>query len=235
MLIMLKGIDISSWQENIDLLGMPIDFVIVKATEGTGYVNPYCDPKVQQAKKIGLKWGFYHYLTIGNESNAVNQADYFYENCKNYFNEGIPCVDWEGKGSPSGYYGSGAVNAFVRRIHDLTGVWPLIYSWPSWFNNGGVESNCGRWIASYPSVTNPSLDYDPGEVPATDGLVAMWQFASDGRVNGYNGNLDLNHFFGDRFAWDAYAHASSVSSNDDKNNEVSVLENDDYIVTVEKK
>lgn len=57
---MLNGIDISGWQGDIDLSKLNFDFVIVKATEGTGYVNPYCDKKVQQAIKLGKKWGFYH-------------------------------------------------------------------------------------------------------------------------------------------------------------------------------
>jgi len=36
----LNGIDIASYQTGIDLSVVPCDFVIVKATEGTGYVNP---------------------------------------------------------------------------------------------------------------------------------------------------------------------------------------------------
>ena len=37
---MLRGIDISSHQGDIDLSPLAIDFVIIKATEGTGYINP---------------------------------------------------------------------------------------------------------------------------------------------------------------------------------------------------
>ena len=36
----MNGIDIASYQAGIDLSVVPCDFVIVKATEGTGYVNP---------------------------------------------------------------------------------------------------------------------------------------------------------------------------------------------------
>ena len=36
----MNGIDIASYQTGIDLSVVPCDFVIVKATEGTGYVNP---------------------------------------------------------------------------------------------------------------------------------------------------------------------------------------------------
>ena len=38
----MNGIDISSRQAGIDLAKVPCDFVICKATEGVGYVNPDC-------------------------------------------------------------------------------------------------------------------------------------------------------------------------------------------------
>ena len=47
----LKGIDISNWQNGIDLSAVPADFVICKATQGTWYVSPDCDRQYQQAKK----------------------------------------------------------------------------------------------------------------------------------------------------------------------------------------
>nr|DAW20916.1 MAG TPA: hypothetical protein [Caudoviricetes sp.] len=36
---MLKGIDISKWQNGIDIGATEVDFVICKATEGIGYVK----------------------------------------------------------------------------------------------------------------------------------------------------------------------------------------------------
>ena len=37
----------------------------------------------------------------------------------------------------------------------------------------------------------------------------MWQWTSSGRLNGYNGNLDCNVFYGDRSTWDAYVGKST--------------------------
>lgn len=217
---MLRGIDISSWQGDIDLAPLPIDFVIVKATEGTHYVNPYCDSKVSQAKGLNLLWGFYHFAS---SYTPAEEAAYFINNCTNYFRQGIPVLDWEGNQSVAW------VNEFVRIVRYQTGVWPWIYGNPWRFNQGGVEPNCARWVASYPPVTRPGLDYDPGEVPATDGLVACWQYASDGNVPGYDGNLDVNHFFGDRAAWKKYA--GDVYAGE----QLSTLENSEYKVTIERK
>lgn len=223
---MLKGIDVSSWQGDIQVQNMPVDFVIAKATEGVNYVNPYCDPVIQRCISSGKLWGFYHYAKA---NDAVEEADYFIENTLNYFNHGIPVLDWEENQSVDW------VNKFVRRVHERTGIWCWIYANPWRFNQGGVEPNCGRWIASYPEVTHPSLDYDPGDVPQTDGLVVCWQYASDGVVSGYSGNLDVNHFFGDETAWGLYAGFSTSNPPSVENPKSSVLENDEYRVEITKK
>lgn len=199
----LHGIDVSSHQGDIHPENLAIDFCISKATEGTGYVNPYCDTVVQRCIDAGLLWGFYHY---GRTNDATAEADYFYNNTVNYFGKGVPVLDWEDGQSVSW------VNEFVRRIHDRTGVWPWIYANPWRFNQGGVEENCMRWVAQYPSATSPSFSTAEGwDAPSADGLVGAWQFCSDGRLSGYSGNLDLNLFYGDRSAFLAYAGASSDS------------------------
>lgn len=144
------------------------------------------------------------------------------------FGEGVPVLDWEGD------QGIDWVNEFVRVVHDQTGIWPWIYANPWRFNQGGVEPNCMRWIASYPDVLRPGLDYDPGEPPETDGLVGCWQYASDGQVPGYAGNLDVNHFFGSVGAWQAYAGVPSTGA-ENKPTGQSVLENDRFRVTIQEK
>ena len=139
------------------------------------------------------------------------------------------------------------MNEFVRLIHDQTGVWPWVYANPWRFNQGGVEPNCGRWVAGYPLSVNRDATYGldnpmPYEV---DGTVCAWQFTSTGRVTGYSGNLDCNVFYGDTSAWSAYAHGDNTSgggnggsnsgSGDDVPASVQTLENDEYRVTIERK
>lgn len=60
----MNGVDVSSWQGNFHPENLPVDFCIVKATEGLGYVNGYCDMVVQRCIKAGLPWGFYHFAVI---------------------------------------------------------------------------------------------------------------------------------------------------------------------------
>lgn len=222
-------IDISSWQGDAGLnlhdVKDSIDAVIVKATEGNYYVNPYCDSYIYQAGKDNLKWGFYHYAKDGNPKD---EADFFISNCWNYFKNGIPCLDWE-EGQPAEW-----VNEFVKRVYEKTKVWCWIYSWPRSFANGDVNQNCGRWICSWPShLLNPDFNCDEGETPACNGLVCAWQFASDGRIPGYSENLDMNRFYGDEKAWDAYALGDNLIPSKPNNGENVIFENE-WIKVIQK-
>lgn len=200
---MLNGIDISNHQGDngiqLDKILPYYDFCIVKATGGNHFVDPYCDGFIQKCKKAGKLWGFYHFANDGVYSDAKTEADFFYKNCKNYFGQGIPVLDWEVNAVNADW-----VNTFVRRIHELSGVWCWIYG-NAWRFTSKVEQNCARWVAAYPSwIVNPKPGFDPGNCPECNGLVAAWQYASDGRCNGYSGNLDVNVFYGDKKAWNAY-------------------------------
>lgn len=231
---MIRFIDISNWQGGIDLPALlpNVDGVVCKATEGATFVDPYCDGWVQQCINAGKPWGFYHFA---GSSGAFEEASSFVHNCQGYFRNGIPILDWEGNQSV------GWVNAFVQEVHDKTGVWPWIYANPWRFNKGGVESNCARWVAEYPAVTSPSFDMaESWECPEAEGNVVSWQFCSDGRVSGYNGNLDLSLFYGTENQWRAYAlgdnsETDSGSTDTGSDSSVSTLENDEYKITIERK
>ena len=73
----LNGIDISNWQSGINLAVVPCDFVVIKATEGTGYVNPDYERAYRQAKTAGKCLGIYHYASGGN---IQAEAEYFLKN-----------------------------------------------------------------------------------------------------------------------------------------------------------
>ena len=221
---MLNGIDISNWQKDIDIskLSPIVDFIIVKATEGLTYVSPSCDKQVQATIKSDRLFGFYHF---GRNNDPIKEADFFIKNCKGYFYNGIPVLDWEDNQSVEW------VNKFVNRVYEKTGIWCWIYGNPWRFNQGNVEKNCGRWIAQYPSTKPTVLNSNPGNHIKTDGVVC-WQFSSNGKVDGYNGKLDLNHAYLTKENWKKYANPENTQLNSDK---ISTLENDEYKVTIERK
>ena len=223
---MLHGIDVSNHQGdnaiNLNAVLPYYDFCIVKATGGTHFVDWYCDGFIEKCKAQNKLFGFYHFINDGIYSSAIEEASFFYENCKNYFKQGIPVVDWE-VDVPASW-----VNDFVNYIYDKTGVWCWIYG-NTWRFSEDVEQNCARWVAAYPSwIINPSPDFDPGECPDCNGLVAAWQYASDGRCPTYHGNLDVNVFYGDEIAWMKYALGDNYDNNE--NDETSQQYNDHKIV-----
>ena len=234
---MLNFLDTSNWQGGYNPALTGTDAVIVKATEGTNFVDPYCDNIVQQAISSDMPWGFYHVAGYGD---AIEEATFFIQNTLSYFGHGIPVLDWEGNQSVEW------VNEFVSEVYSSTHVWPWIYANPWRFNQGGVNSNCARWVASYPDVASPTWSQAQGwECPSADGNVVAWQFCSDGRVDGIEGDVDLDLFYGTADQWRAYAlgNNSSDSTNSDSGTgdgdsgctHQTTLENDQYKITIERK
>lgn len=204
---MLKGIDISNWQGGLNLFNLDIDFAIMKATEGLYFVDSYCDNWVQQAKQKGIKWGFYHYA---NANDPTTEAEFFVNNTRNYFNDGIPILDIEdGDISNWGWF----ADMFTKKVHELTGVWPMVYcsaGYLSSFNNYDVHNNCGLWCAGYPY---PATDWGDSRFPYDCSpweFVAIWQFTSSLQLSGYDGSLDGNYAYMDCEAWDKYANSSGT-------------------------
>lgn len=241
---MLRFIDISDWQNGIDLehVAASLDAVAVKATQGESYVSECCDYWIQKLKKMGKSWGFYHFAD--SRTDPRSQASYFIANCSNYFGEGIPILDWEDLYENGELVSSPTidwVNSFVDQVHKLTNVWPWVYGNPWRFAQGQLNQNCAVWVADYPEVASPRFeDAENWQCPEANGNVVAWQFCSDGKLGGYGGNLDLDLFYGNKEQWAAYAKGDNriggaANSSDNNGNAAVVLENDEMKVTVEVK
>lgn len=209
----LKGIDISKWQTGIDLSKVDCDFVIVKATEGIGYVDRKCDSFYQQAKRLGKKLGFYHFARPRND--AVREAQYFYNNTKNYFGEAIPILDWEAENKSDVAW----AKRWLDEVYRLSGVKPVIYMSESVANaynwSSVANADYGLWVAKYRD-NNPDYNYNMSNAGSRPKVkwwkfYCMWQWTSTGRLNGYSGNLDCNVFYGDGTTWDKYAGKSGTT------------------------
>lgn len=209
----LNGIDISNWQRGIDLSKVPCDFVIAKATEGIGYVDKSCDGFIQQALKLGKKIGFYHFARPTANNDPIREADYFYNNCKGYFGKGIPILDWEAENKQNVAY----AKAWLDRVYQRSGVKPVIYMSESVVNaynwSSVANGDYGLWVAKYRD-NNPDYNYNMANAGSRPKVkwwpfYCIWQWTSSGRLNGYNGNLDCNVFYGDGKTWDAYVGKST--------------------------
>lgn len=75
-----RGIDVSTWQhpdgEAIDwhqVADAGYRFMVVKATQGTSYVNPWLSRDLEDAHAAGLFVGAYHYFEAGVDPQAQAQ------------------------------------------------------------------------------------------------------------------------------------------------------------------
>lgn len=203
----LRGIDISNHQRGIDLSKVNCDFVIMKATEGKSFVDKSCDTFFQQALKLGKKLGVYHFAN-NSDNTAQQEADWFINNTKGYIGKAIPVLDWEDNITSDVDWAL----EWLQRVEKAYGCKPMIYMSESVVNrhdwSSVVNANYGLWVAKYRD-NNADYNYDmsnAGNKPSVKywPFYALWQWTSTGRLNGWSGNLDLNEFYGDAAAWDAY-------------------------------
>lgn len=213
----MNGIDISNWQKGIDLTKVPCDFVIIKATQGTDYVNPDYDRAYQQAKNAGKCLGVYHYASGGD---AEKEAQFFIENVSGHIGEAIFALDWEKEQNKNfGVCDFDWVKKWLNYVFKKTGVKPLIYTSKSFMNRFDGIGDFGMWIAQYAS--NDVTGYQ--ETPWNEGVYncAIRQYSSHGRLSGYTGNLDLDKFYGDKEAWSRYAAGAGKTENNENTSNVS--------------
>ncbi len=207
--MVLNGIDISNWQQGIDLSKVPCDFVIAKATQGTGYVSPDCARQVEQARQTGKRFGVYHYVSGGN---AVAEANYFVDNCANWIGKGLFCIDWESNEN-SAWGNEGYLEQVVAQVKARTGIPPIIYVQASRYAQVAAvanRQNCGLWIAQYANMNSTGYQRTPWNEGAYACVIR--QYSSSGRLPGYGGNLDLNKFYGDGATYDKYVTGGGSGS-----------------------
>lgn len=204
----LDGVDIASWQEGINPAKIDADFVIVKATEGTWYKNPYFKKWADATLKSGKLLGAYHFVRTGN---ANKQADYFVKSVGPYIGKCALFLDWENRdGDNSMDQGPGWAKKFLDRVYKKTGVKPLIYTSKNVtraYNWTKVARKYGLWVAQYlfkyytygsGYVKNPDTDdygYGAWKAPT------IYQYNSNGYISGYSKNIDINIFYGTVSDW----------------------------------
>lgn len=208
----LDGIDISSHQAGIVIGNVPGDFVIVKATGGKGYTNPFFRQMANATLKSGKLLGLYHFALDGSyQGTAVQEADHFVDAVGPYVGKAILVLDWE---TDALLLGPSWAKKFLDRVYEKTGVRPLIYMSKNPTREGNwssVAKNHKLWVAQYPNYnatgyqSNPWTDsYGYGAWSAP----TIFQYSSSGRLSGYSGYLDLDKFYGTRNDWAALAAKS---------------------------
>ena len=213
---MLNGIDIASYQKGIVPAKLTsTDFVIVKFTQGTDYINPYANQQYSGAKSAKKLLGAYHYAEGGDPKK---EAAYFVKTVGSRVGECVLALDWEGDQNPT--FGTGKdvtwCKAWLDEVYRLTGVRPLIYMSKSvcrkW-NWKSVATSYKLWCAQYAS--NALTNYQSS--PWTDGAgFGAWksdtirQYSSHGRITGYSADIDIDRAYLTAEQWRSMARGKKT-------------------------
>ena len=126
----LRGIDVSRWQGSIDwqaVRGMAVEIAYIKSSEGTDYIDPYFESNYSGAQSVGVKCGFYHFMTAISETAARAQAEYFARVISGKRFQARPAADLPYDRRLSAAAFTRVCAAFLERVEELTGVTPMIY------------------------------------------------------------------------------------------------------------
>lgn len=202
------GVDVSSHQTGIDFSVVPADFVIVKVTEGTWYVNPAWRDQVASALANGKRLGLYHFA---DDDDVSAQIEFFLAHAADYLGRVPLWLDWEAKAVP---LGPDAAQAWLDAVAARTGTTPGFYTYQNVLHSydwSAVAARYPLWVAGGPDYSDYGAGYmDPAipDVPYWGTSALLHQYTEDGRLPGWGSHLDLNRLR-DRAAWDAMVGATA--------------------------
>jgi lysozyme len=184
-------VDISHWQPDFDMEKFAEaggKAVILKATEGTTYVDDTYEDQRENAERAGLAVSTYHFLRPGN---MRDQAFHYISTVSP--NDGERMVaDHEDAG-----VSLNDLVEFLREIKILNPSLQLtVYSGHLLKEQLGnsynefLALNTSLWVAQYTTASAPSW---PKE---TYVIWSLWQYTQGGTVEGFNGPVDCNRFNG---------------------------------------
>lgn len=190
------GIDVSKWNGEIDwdkVKNAGVEFAIVRAgyrgsSTGSLVEDPYFHANMKAAAASGVPTGVYFFTQAVNEVEAVEEASAVLKLISEYKLEYPIYIDTEGAGGNGRADGLDVetrtlvCEAFCRTIANA-GYESGVYASRNWLNNNLKTERLEQyqiWLAEYRSV------------PLYQGYYQMWQYTSKGKIDGIEGNVDLN-------------------------------------------
>lgn len=188
------GVDVSSYQASIDMNKLKeqnIQFIYIKATEGSKRQDDRFTENWENAKNADLLSGAYHFFSYDSEGKT--QAENFIKTVgEDIKGRLLPTVDVE-------YYGDKEQNppnkedvvrelkVFLEMVEKEYGVKPLIYTRTDIYDKylKGEFDEYKKWISSF--YTPLSWNYKDDWY--------IWQYLNRGKLQGYTGGekyIDLN-------------------------------------------
>jgi GH25 family lysozyme M1 (1,4-beta-N-acetylmuramidase) len=207
------GTDVSHWQGSINWTTVKnggMSFAWAKATEGTGYTDPYFVINQNGARGVGIPIGAYHFARPSDNPNltgansAVSEANHYWSVVSNYVTADglsmIPMLDWEDTDATvAAGFTAAEMSAWVNqwcntisnyaRLKGIVGLKPIVYT-GVWFSSPSATypglnttvTNWPSWIAAYPANPNPQSG-SPGAGSFPWPTWNFWQYA-DTNISG---------------------------------------------------
>ena len=195
------GIDVSEFNGDINwnLVAQTQNFAMLRVGF-RGYLRPkiVMDSKfiqnIQGAQSEGVPCGIYFFSQAINETEAIEEANWVADVLSGYTIKYPVVLDSEWSNNShdgrADYLSieerTKVTKAFLNTIKNR-GYIPMIYANPDWLYNYldmSLLTSYDLWLAHYTgNIDKPSY---------YSGTYTMWQYTSEGNVNGINGNVDLN-------------------------------------------
>ena len=175
-----RGIDVSKFQGTINWNKVARDssirFVYIRSTEGTSIQDSYYRSNVKNARKAGLKVGFYH--VYSSKTTAYQQMANIRKVVKKSDLDLAPVLDIEGHHAGRLYMER--VDKLLELMHNEYGVRPVIYTSERVYKlhfAGKKYSKYHIFIANYRGY------------PTT--RFTLWQYTETGHCPGISGYVDF--------------------------------------------
>lgn len=191
---MRKGMDVSKWQGTIDWQKVKkagIEFAILRASYGDGtsrFKNNGRDEQFernyQEAKKVGIPVGAYHYCYARNIEEAKKEAEFFLSVIAGKQFEYPVILDLEDEKQQA--IDKATLTDMAIAFLDIleqNGYYAMLYSNKHWLENRLEYTRLKRfdiWLAQW------------AKEPTWKGNYGIWQYTSDGSVDGISGRVDMN-------------------------------------------
>lgn len=192
-----RGIDISKWQGDVNFTEVKnsgVEFVIARI--GYGMYENQKDGKFErnysEAVKNNLPIGVYLYSYALNIDDAKREAEITLKWLNNRKLNLPVYYDIEDKSQQTidKKTLTKMCEVFCEKIEEA-GYWAGVYANKYWLtthlDSKYLEERYTIWVAQYNSTNTYKGKYD------------MWQYTSSGKVNGINGNVDMNILYRDIF------------------------------------
>ena len=198
------GIDVSKHNGEIDWDAVKADgikFAIIRVGYGnddTDQDDVWAVRNMQECERVGIPYGVYLYSYAVNEDEANSEANHILRMLQGFNPVLGVYIDIE----DTEYYNEYNIDPYSSEGRELitriavtvmdrvsrAGYTAGVYANWNYFQNVLIQSEIQayKWLAWYKE--------DTSEVPEGDWI--MWQYTSTGHVNGIEGNVDMNFWYG---------------------------------------